>query len=70
LGQWPKCHRSDKSCAPRKATTIAEREAIADDVVRRLAAKRDDPSKLNEELPTRGPAIGHGSPEGWIKGRE
>jgi hypothetical protein len=54
----------------RQAMTIAEREAIADDAVRRLAAKRDDPWKLNEELPLRGPAIGHGSPEGWAKGRE
>lgn len=54
----------------RKAMTIAEREAIADDVVRRVASKPRDPWKLNEELPLPGPAIGHGSPDGWSKGRE
>jgi hypothetical protein len=54
----------------RQAMTIAEREAVADDVVRRLAAKRNDPWKLNEELPPRGPAIGHGSPEGWGNRRD
>jgi hypothetical protein len=51
----------------RKAMTIAEREAIADDAVRRLAAKRNDPWRLNEELPSPGLAIGHGSPENWHK---
>jgi hypothetical protein len=50
-----------------KAMTIAEREAIADDAVRRVASKPGDPWRLNEELPLRGPAIGHGSPENWHK---
>ncbi len=54
----------------RKAMTIAEREAIADDAVRQVASKPGDPWRLNEELPLPGPAIGHGSPEGWSKGRE
>jgi len=54
----------------RMAMTIAEREAIADDAVRRVANKPGDPWKLNEELPPPGPAIGHGSPEGWSEGRE
>jgi hypothetical protein len=39
-------------------------------MVRRIAAKRGDPWRLNEELPLPGPAIGHGSPDGWSKGRE
>lgn len=54
----------------RKAMTIAEREAIADDTVRRVASQPGDPWKLNDDLPRPGPAIGHGSPDGWTKGRE
>jgi hypothetical protein len=54
----------------RQALTRDEREAIADHVVRQIAAKPYDPWKLNDERPPRGPAIGHGSPEGWAKGRE
>lgn len=54
----------------RKAMTIAEREAIADDAVRRVASRPGDPWRLNEELPPPGPAIGHGPPDGWSKGRE
>ena len=51
----------------RQALTRDEREAVADHVVRQIAAKPYDPWKLNEELPPRGPAIGHGSPENWHK---
>jgi hypothetical protein len=51
----------------RKAMTIAEREAIADDAVRRVASKPGDPWRLNEQLPPPSPAIGHGSPENWHK---
>ena len=51
----------------RKSLTIAEREGIADDAVRRVASKPGDPWRLNEELPLPGPAIGHGSPENWHK---
>ena len=54
----------------RQALTRDEREAVADHVVRQIAAKPYDPWKLNEELPPPGPAIGHGSPDGWSKGRE
>jgi hypothetical protein len=54
----------------RKGLTREERETVADDTVRRIAAQRGDPWRLNEELPLPGPAIGHGSPEGWSKGRE
>jgi len=54
----------------RQALTREEREAVADDAVRRLATKPYDPWRLNEALPPPGPAIGHGSPEGWAKGRE
>jgi hypothetical protein len=54
----------------RKGLTREEREAVADDTVRRIAARRGDPWRLNEELPLPGPAIGHGSPDGWSKGRE
>jgi hypothetical protein len=50
-----------------KAMTIAEREAITDDAVRRVASKPGDPWRLNEELQLPGPAIGHGSPENWHK---
>jgi hypothetical protein len=52
----------------RKAMTIPEREAIAENTVRRIASKPGNPWRLNEELPPPGPAIGHGSPE-WSKGR-
>ena len=51
----------------RKAMTIAEREAIAENTVRRIASKPGDPWRLNEELPLPGPVIGHGSPENWHK---
>jgi hypothetical protein len=51
----------------RQGLTRDEREAVADHVVRQIAAKPYDPWKLNEELPPRGPAIGHGSPENWHK---
>ena len=51
----------------RRAMTIAERQAIADDAVRRVASKPGDPWRLKEELPLPGPAIGHGSPENWQK---
>jgi hypothetical protein len=51
----------------RQALTREEREAAADHVVRQIAAKPYDPWKLNEELPPRGPAIGHGSPDNWHK---
>jgi hypothetical protein len=54
----------------RKGLTREEREAVADDTVRRIAAQRGDPWRLNEELPLSGPAIGNGSPEGWAKGRD
>jgi hypothetical protein len=54
----------------RRAMTISEREAIADDAVRRVANRPGDPWRLNEELPPPGPAIGHGSLEGWATGRE
>jgi len=51
----------------RQGLTRDEREAVADHVVRQIAAKPCDPWKLNEELPPRGSAIGHGSPENWHK---
>lgn len=54
----------------RKVMTIAEREAITDDAARRVASKPGDPWRLKEELPPPSSAIGHGSPEGWSKGRE
>ena len=47
----------------RKVTTIAERETIPADTVRRIASKHGDPWRLNEELPPAGPAM----PEGWDK---
>jgi hypothetical protein len=51
----------------RQALTRDEREAVADHVVRQIAAKPYDPWKLNEELPPPGPAIGHGTPDNWHK---
>jgi hypothetical protein len=51
----------------RKAMTITEREAIAENTLRRIANMPGDPWRLNEELPLPGPAIGHGSPENWSK---
>jgi hypothetical protein len=54
----------------RKPMTIMERQAIADDTVRRIASKPNDPWRLKEELPLPGPAIGHGSPENWSKPRD
>ena len=54
----------------RKGLTREEREAVADDAVRRVAAQRGDPWRLNEQLPLPGPAIGHGSPDGWSKTRD
>jgi len=50
--------------------TREEREAVADAAVKRIADKPYDPWKLNEPLPLPGPAIGHGSPDGWSKARE
>jgi hypothetical protein len=35
----------------RKGLTREQREAVADDTVRRIAAQRGDPWRLNEELP-------------------
>ncbi len=54
----------------RKAMTIAEREAIADSAVRRIASRPGDPWRLNEALPLPGPALGHGSPDNWSKSRD
>ena len=50
----------------REALTIAERQAIADDTVRRIATSPVS-WRLNEELPFPGPAVGQGSPENWSK---
>jgi hypothetical protein len=50
-----------------QTAACAEREAIADDAVRRVASKRGDPWHLHEELPLPGPAIGHGSPQNWSR---
>jgi hypothetical protein len=49
----------------RKGLSCEEREAVADDTVRRIAALREDPWGLNEELPPSTAAIGHGTPDGW-----
>jgi hypothetical protein len=47
----------------RKGLSREEREAVAYDTVRRVAALREDPWGLNEELPPPMPAM----PEGWDK---
>jgi len=54
----------------RQGLSREEREAVADAAVKRIAGTPYDPWKLNEPLPLPRPAIGHGSPDGWSKGRE
>jgi hypothetical protein len=46
---------------------MAERQATADDTVRRIANKPGDPWRLDEGLPLPGPAVNQGSPENWSK---
>jgi hypothetical protein len=51
----------------RKGLSREEREAVAYDTMKRVAALREDPWGLNEELPPSTAAVGHGAPEGWDK---
>lgn len=53
----------------RHGLTREEREAVADDAVTRLANRRGDPWRLNEELPTGElmTDLGASTPEGWSK---
>jgi len=49
----------------RQGLSREEREAVADDTVRRVANLREYPWGLNEELPLPTPGLGHALPDGW-----